>query len=46
MGMPRRYADYPLTDGFTALNIVCTIGAFILGASMIPFVWNVFQSWR
>jgi cytochrome c oxidase subunit 1 len=44
--MPRRYADYLPTDGFTTLNIVSTIGAFILGASMFPFVWNVFKSWR
>ena len=45
-GMPRRYADYLPTDGFTALNIVSTIGAFILGASMMPFVWNIFKSYR
>ena len=46
MGMPRRYADYLPTDGFTTLNIVSTIGAFMLGASMLPFVWNVFRSYR
>jgi cytochrome c oxidase subunit 1 len=46
MGMPRRYADYLPTDGFTTLNTVSTVGAFILGASMLPFVWNVFKSWR
>ncbi|MGI9163457.1 MAG: aa3-type cytochrome oxidase subunit I, partial [Mycobacterium sp.] len=45
-GMPRRYVDYLPTDGFTTLNIVSTIGAFILGASVIPFFWNVFKSWR
>ncbi|MCW2629356.1 cytochrome c oxidase subunit I [Mycobacterium sp.] len=45
-GMPRRYADYLPTDGFTTLNTVSTVGAFILGASMLPFVWNVFKSWR
>jgi cytochrome c oxidase subunit 1 len=45
-GMPRRYADYLPTDGFTTLNIVSTIGAFILGASMLPFLWNVFKSYR
>jgi cytochrome c oxidase subunit 1 len=45
-GMARRYADYLPTDGFTALNVVSTIGAFILGISMLPFVWNVFRSWR
>ncbi len=45
-GMPRRYADYLPTDGFTTLNIVSTIGAFILGVSTLPFAWNVFKSWR
>jgi cytochrome c oxidase subunit I len=45
-GMPRRYADYLPTDGFQGLNVVSTIGAFILGASMFPFAWNVFKSWR
>ena len=25
---------------------ISTIGAFILGISTIPFVWNVFKSWR
>jgi cytochrome c oxidase subunit 1 len=46
IGMPRRYADYLPTDGFQPYNVVSTIGAFILGVSMIPFVWNVFKSWR
>ncbi|WP_040803771.1 aa3-type cytochrome oxidase subunit I [Nocardia concava] len=46
MGMPRRYADYLDSDGFTTLNTVSTIGSFILGASMLPFVWNVFKSFR
>ncbi|MGW4529673.1 aa3-type cytochrome oxidase subunit I [Nocardia sp. NPDC004340] len=46
MGMPRRYADYLPSDGFTTLNTVSTIGSFILGASMVPFVWNVFKSYR
>jgi cytochrome c oxidase subunit 1 len=45
-GMPRRYADYLPTDGFTTLNVVSTIGAFILGLSTLPFTWNVFKSWR
>src|SRR5665213_4185522 len=29
-GMPRRYADYLPTDGFQPINVVSTIGAFIL----------------
>jgi cytochrome c oxidase subunit 1 len=45
-GMPRRYADYLPTDGFTTLNVVSTIGAFTLGVSMLPFVWNIFKSYR
>jgi cytochrome c oxidase subunit I len=39
--MPRRYADYLPTDGFTTLNQVSTVGAFLLGASTIPFLYNV-----
>jgi len=45
-GMPRRYADYLPTDGFTTLHTISTIGAFVLGVSMLPFLWNVFRSWR
>ncbi|MHC1557891.1 aa3-type cytochrome oxidase subunit I [Actinomycetospora sp. C-140] len=45
-GMPRRYADYLPGDGFTTLNTISTIGAFILGASTLPFVYNVFHSFR
>jgi cytochrome c oxidase subunit I len=41
-GMPRRYADYLASDGFTLFNTISSIGAFLLGASMIPFVWNVY----
>ena len=46
MGMPRRYPDYLPTDGFTTLNTISTIGSFVLGASVLPFVWNVVKSWR
>jgi cytochrome c oxidase subunit 1 len=44
--MPRRYANYLPTDGFTTLNTVSTIGSFVLGASMLPFIWNVYRSYR
>jgi len=40
-GMPRRYADYLPGDGFTTLNQISTIGAFILASSMLPFFYNV-----
>ena len=39
-GMPRRYADYLPEDGFTLYNQISSIGAFILGASMLVFLWN------
>ncbi|OMI39273.1 aa3-type cytochrome oxidase subunit I [Streptomyces sparsogenes] len=43
-GMPRRYADYLSSDGFTGLNTVSTIGAFLLGMSTFPFVYNVWKT--
>jgi cytochrome c oxidase subunit 1 len=46
MGMPRRYPDYLPTDGFTFMNTFSTIFAFVLGASMLAFVWNAVRSWR
>jgi cytochrome c oxidase subunit 1 len=45
-GMPRRIADYLPGDGFTVLNQVSTVGAFILGASTLPFLYNVWISRR
>ena len=45
-GMPRRYADYQVMDQFTTLNMVSTIGAFILGISTLPFIWNMFKSYK
>jgi cytochrome c oxidase subunit 1 len=45
-GMPRRYADYLPTDGFTVLNSISTIGAFILGSATLPFLYNVWKSYK
>jgi heme/copper-type cytochrome/quinol oxidase subunit 1 len=45
-GMPRRYADYLPTDDFTLLHALSSIGAFVLGASTLPFIWNVVKSYR
>ncbi len=46
MGMPRRYATYLPEDGFTELNIISTLGAILLAVSMIPFLWNVWITYR
>ncbi len=43
-GMPRRYADYLPNEGFTVLNQISSAGAFLLGASMIPFFYNVWKT--
>ncbi len=45
-GMPRRVADYKASDGFTTLNTVSSIGAVVLGLSTLPFLYNVFVSYR
>ena len=45
-GMPRRYADYLPEDGFTWMNQVSTAGSMLLGLSMIPFLFNVYTTWR
>ena len=46
MGMPRRYYTYLEEDGFTWMNQLSTVGAMILGLSMVPFLWNVWITAR
>ncbi|MFG1943125.1 cytochrome c oxidase subunit I [Nonomuraea sp. NPDC048826] len=46
LGMPRRYADYAAGDGFTLLNEISSVGAFLLGASTLPFLYNVWKTAR
>ncbi|HYN94456.1 MAG TPA: cytochrome c oxidase subunit I [Pilimelia sp.] len=45
-GMPRRYYDYQAGDGFTELNMISTIGSFVLGVSTLPFLYNVWKSYK
>ncbi|MEU5208629.1 cytochrome c oxidase subunit I [Streptomyces sp. NPDC020742] len=45
-GMPRRYADYLAADGFTLLNTISSVSAFVLGASTLPFLYNVWHTSR
>jgi cytochrome c oxidase subunit 1 len=46
VGMPRRYATYSPEDGFTSMNQVSTVGAFLLAASLVPFFLNVYITAR
>jgi len=43
-GMPRRVPDYALQ--FADLNMMSSLGAFILGASQLLFVYNIVTTWR
>ena len=46
IGMPRRYATYQPEDGFAWMNQLSTVGAVILGVSMLPFLYNVWITAR
>jgi len=45
-GMPRRVVTYRDSDGFEGLNMVSTIGSFILALGVLVFVWNLVGSLR
>jgi cytochrome c oxidase subunit 1 len=45
-GMPRRVADYAPEDRFETLNMVSSIGAVVIGLSVIPFAINVVRGLR
>ncbi|MEU8786057.1 cbb3-type cytochrome c oxidase subunit I, partial [Streptomyces sp. NPDC048637] len=43
-GMLRRIPDYLAADGFTTLNTVSSIFSFLLGLSLLPFLYNVWKT--
>ena len=45
-GMIRRIPDYSGNAGWTELNFLSTIGAFMVAGSVLPFLWNVFITLR
>lgn len=45
-GMPRRFAVYMEEDGFTFLNQISTIGAFLTAISTLFFIWNFVKTQR
>ena len=45
-GMIRRIVDYAPNPGWPELNLLSSIGAFMIAASMLPFIWNVFITLR
>jgi cytochrome c oxidase subunit I len=45
-GMQRRIATYPSNAGWSFLNMLSSIGAFILAFSILPFLINVWETLR
>jgi cytochrome c oxidase subunit 1 len=43
-GMPRRVAEYAAK--FASWNLFISICSFLLGLSMLIFLWNLVASWR
>jgi cytochrome c oxidase subunit 1 len=43
-GMPRRIADYQDGQGWEVWNLISTVGAFMIGASMLVFIFNFVRS--
>ncbi|MBE9100841.1 cytochrome c oxidase subunit I [Vacuolonema iberomarrocanum] len=43
-GMPRRVAMYD--PAFTFINQICTVGAYLLAISVVPFIINLLWSWK
>ncbi|WP_404455844.1 cbb3-type cytochrome c oxidase subunit I [Oceanobacillus kapialis] len=45
-GMPRRVYTYAESDGIGGLNFISTIGAFLMGISMLFALWNVYKTYK
>ena len=43
-GMPRRIYDYAATRGWGPMNLLATLGAFLIAASVLVFMYNVYAS--
>ncbi len=45
-GMTRRMYTYPLGFGWHGLNVISTLGAYVMGAAFVVLVYNVVWSMR
>jgi cytochrome c oxidase subunit I len=45
-GMPRRIQNYLHDPSWQTLNIWASVGAFIIGISMVLFLYNIVYSWK
>jgi cytochrome c oxidase subunit 1 len=44
LGMPRRIYTYSPELGVATLNLVSTVGAFLIGVGVLVFIWNVWRT--
>ncbi len=44
-GMPRRIASYLASNGWTSLNVISTVGAWIIASSFLVFLVNLVHSY-
>lgn len=45
LGMPRRVFTYLPNQGFDTMNMISSIGAFLMGIGTIAFLLNIFITW-
>ncbi|XRI79599.1 cytochrome aa3 quinol oxidase subunit I [Bacillus subtilis] len=45
-GMPRRIYTYGPNDGWTTLNFISTVGAFMMGVGFLILCYNIYYSFR
>lgn len=45
-GMPRRVYTYEAGEGLSATNFISTIGAFLMGISILFMFWNLYKTHR
>jgi cytochrome c oxidase subunit 1 len=46
LGMPRRIYTYPDNLGWNEMNLLETVGAFILAVAILVFIWNFVTTLR
>jgi len=44
LGMPRRIFTYPAGRGWEIWNLIASIGAAVMAAGILCFIWNIVQS--
>jgi cytochrome c oxidase subunit 1/cytochrome c oxidase subunit I+III len=46
IGMPRRVHTYPDLPGFEPLNMISSVGALLMGLSMLPFLYLMYTAFK